>query len=181
MIDACPDLDDVAGALNEVVKRIHQTYGFKTLYVTAQSMGGLVARSFIMKNVYDDEQDYIKLFVSISTPWNGHRLTAKGVEGAPTAIPSWHDMIPESEFIKTIFQHRFPPRLKFYLLFSYRGNCSLLLQNNDGTVELEAEGPPDQVDQLLASVERHFAGNIANVDRDELTPRGVEDSFEVRY
>ncbi|MEE4263991.1 MAG: alpha/beta hydrolase [Desulfobacteraceae bacterium] len=132
-------LDNLAGALNEIIKRIHQTYGFKTLYVTAQSMGGLVARSFIIKNVYDDNQDYIKLFVSISTPWNGHRLTAKGVESAPASIPSWHDMIPESDFIQSIFKDKFPPKLKFYLLFSYRGDCSLLLQNNDGTVELSSE------------------------------------------
>lgn len=34
-------LDDAASALNEIIKRIHAAYGFKTLYVTAQSMGGL--------------------------------------------------------------------------------------------------------------------------------------------
>jgi len=132
-------LDDASAALNEIVKRIHAAYRFKTLYVTAQSMGGLVARGFIMKNVYQDKQDYIKQFVSISTPWNGHRLTAKGVESAPAAIPSWHDMIPESEFIQKIYKKRFPPELKFYLLFSYRGDCSLFLANNDGTVELSSE------------------------------------------
>ena len=132
-------LDGLANALNEIIERIHQTYRFKTLYVTAHSMGGLVARSFIMKNVYDDNQDYIKLFISISTPWNGHRLTAIGVEEAPAAIPSWYDMIPESEFIQSIFKKHFPPELKFYLLFSYRGDCSLFLANNDGTVELSSE------------------------------------------
>jgi hypothetical protein len=132
-------LDDAASTLNEIIKRMHTSYGFKTLYVTAQSMGGLVARSFIMRNVYEDNQDYIKLFVSISTPWNGHRLTAKGVEGAPIAIPSWHDMIPGSQFIQSIFKKDFPPELKFYLLFSYRGDCSLFLANNDGKVELSSE------------------------------------------
>ena len=132
-------LNETAAALNEIIKRMHAAYRFETLYVTAQSMGGLVARSFIMKNVYDDNQDYIKLFVSISTPWNGHILTAKGVEGAPAAIPSWHDMIPESEFIQSIFKKDFPPELKFHLLFSYRGDCSLFLANNDGTVELASE------------------------------------------
>jgi len=132
-------LDDSAGALNEIIKRIHQTYGFKTLYVTAQSMGGLVARSFIMKNVYDDKGDYTTLFVSVSIPWNGHRLTAKGVEGAPAAIPSWHDMVPGSEFIQTLYKKDFPPEVKFYLLFSYRGDCSLFLANHDGTVELSGE------------------------------------------
>ena len=132
-------LDNTASGLNEIIKRIHAAYGFKTLYVTAHSMGGLVSRSFIMRNIHTDKQDYIKLFVSISTPWNGHRLTAKGVEGAPAAIPSWYDMIPESDFIKSIFKKQFPPGLKYYLLFSYRGDYSLLLHNNDGTVELSSE------------------------------------------
>jgi pimeloyl-ACP methyl ester carboxylesterase len=132
-------LDDVAAALNEIIKRIHQTYGFKTLYVTAHSMGGLVSRSFITRNVHEDKQDYIKLFVSISTPWNGHRLVAKGIEGAPAAIPSWHDMVPDSEFIRSIYQKDFTSDIKFYLLFSFRGDCSILLNNNDGTVELSSE------------------------------------------
>ena len=132
-------IDDTSAALNEIIKRLHASYKFNTLYVTAQSMGGLVARSFIIKNIYGDKQDYIKLFVSISTPWNGHRLTAKGVEGAPAAIPSWYDMIPNSKFIQSIFEKDFPSELEFYLLFSYRGDCSVFLKNNDGTVELESE------------------------------------------
>jgi len=151
-------LDDTGAALNEIIKRIQATYHFKTLYVTAQSMGGLVARSFIMKNVYDDNQDYIKLFVSVSTPWNGHRLTAKGVEGAPAAIPSWHDMIPDSEFIQSIFKKDFPPKLKFYLLFSYRGDCSLFLANNDGTVELSSEldhRAQDDAEKIIGFDEDH--------------------------
>jgi len=132
-------LDDAASALNEIIKRIHAAYGFKTLYVTAQSMGGLVARSFILRNVYEDKQDYIKLFVSVSTPWNGHRLTVNGVKAAPAAVPSWHDMVPGSEFIQSLYKYEFPADLKFYLLFSYRGDCSLFLNNNDGTVELSSE------------------------------------------
>ena len=48
-------------------------------------------------------------------------------------------MIPESEFIQGLFKKDFPPELKFYLLFSYRGDCSLFLANNDGTVELASE------------------------------------------
>jgi pimeloyl-ACP methyl ester carboxylesterase len=132
-------LEDVADALNEIIKKIHETYGFKTLYITAHSMGGLVSRSFIMKNFYQDHQDYIKLFISISTPWNGHRLTEKGVKKAPEAVPSWHDMVPDSDFIRSVFQMDFPEECTYYLTFSFKGNCSLFLYNNDGTVELSSE------------------------------------------
>jgi hypothetical protein len=102
-------------------------------------MGGLVARSFILKNGHENQQDIVKLFVSISSPWNGHRLTAKGVQQAPTAVPSWHDMVPDSPFIRSLFARRLPESVTYDLFFSYRGDCSLFLENNDGTVELASE------------------------------------------
>lgn len=132
-------LYEVADTLNEIVKRLHKAYEFNTLYVTAHSMGGLVSRAFILKNVYVDKQDYIKLFISISTPWGGHKMAAKGVEGAPAAIPSWHDMVPKSKFIQSIYQKDFTADIKYFLLFSFRGNCSLFMKNNDGSVELSSE------------------------------------------
>ena len=132
-------LDEVAETLNEIIKRIHASFEFNTLYVTAHSMGGLVSRAFILKNIHADKQDYIKQFVAISTPWNGHRLTAKGIKVVPSAIPSWHDMVPDSQFIRSIYEKGFSPDIKYYLLFSFRGDCSLLQNNNDGTVEISSE------------------------------------------
>ena len=102
-------------------------------------MGGLVARSFILLNAYEENQDFVKRFISISTPWNGHHMTEKGVQHAPTAVPSWHDMVPGSDFIQSLFQRKLPPFLEYYLFFSYKGDCSLFLENNDGTVELASE------------------------------------------
>ena len=132
-------LERLSRALNKIVTTLHSNYGFNTLYVTAHSMGGLVSRSFILKNVYEDRQDYIKLFVSISTPWNGHRASKKGVESAPAVVPSWHDMVPESEFIQSIFKRALPAGMRYYLFFSFRGNCSMMMGNNDGEVELTSE------------------------------------------
>ena len=132
-------LNKLGKALNSIVMVLHERYGFKEMHVVAQSMGGLVARSFILQNVHDSRQTFIKSFISISTPWNGHKLTAKGVERAPSAIPSWYDMVPDSEFIQTLYKRKFPPSLHHYLLFSYKGDCSLFLANNDGTVELSSE------------------------------------------
>jgi len=92
-----------------------------------------------LKNGYDSQQDVVKLFISISTPWNGHKMSARGVQQAPTAVPSWYDMVPDSAFITSLFQRRLPDSVKYHLLFSYRGDCSLFLENNDGTVELSSE------------------------------------------
>jgi pimeloyl-ACP methyl ester carboxylesterase len=132
-------LGDISRALNIILTRLHDTYQFNALYITAHSMGGLVSRSYIMKNEFENHRNYVKLFVSISTPWNGHNTAAKGAKQAPVAIPSWHDMAPESEFIRTIYKRELPAGVKFYLFFSFRGNCSLFMKNNDGTVELESE------------------------------------------
>lgn len=51
----------------------------------------------------------------------------------------------------------------------------------DGTVELEAEGPPDQVDEFLAAVARHFKHNITRAQVEERPVRGDESTFETRY
>ena len=44
-------------------------YNFEQLYITAHSMGGLVARSFIMD--HGARFPYVKLFISLATPWGG--------------------------------------------------------------------------------------------------------------
>jgi uncharacterized alpha/beta hydrolase family protein len=132
-------LGDISRALSNILIRLHDTYQFNTLYITAHSMGGLVSRSFIMKNVFESQKSFVKLFISISTPWNGHGAAAKGAKQAPVAIPSWHDMTPDSEFIRGIYKRPLPAGVRFYLFFSFRGNCSLFMNNNDGTVELSSE------------------------------------------
>jgi len=152
-------LEDISRALNLLVEELHDRYRFKELVVVAHSMGGLVARSFILKNAYDSEEDYIRIFISVSTPWNGHKMSEKGVRMAPTAVPSWYDMVPESPFIKSLYEKAFPSHLKHYLFFSYKGDCSLFMENNDGTVELSS-----QLDyRAQAEAERIFAFNRDHV------------------
>ncbi len=129
-------LDRLGNALNYLIAYLHDRYRFDRLYVTAHSMGGLVARSFILKNHFLDKQRYVRLFVSISTPWGGLETAAKGVESAPAAIPSWHDVVPDSPFIRQLFTRQLMPEIPYYLFFSYRGKCSLFMDNNDGSVTL---------------------------------------------
>ena len=132
-------LDKNAAALNWMVAELHRELGFRKLHVVAHSMGGLVARDFILKNAYESRLDVVRQFVSISSPWNGHRLTAKGVRRAPEPVPSWHDMVPDSPFIQSLFARRLPEFVTYDLLFSYRGDCRFFLENNDGTVEISSQ------------------------------------------
>ena len=132
-------LDKISKFLNRLITIIHGDFQFKQLYVTGHSMGGLVSRSFILRNRFGDGNDYIKLFVSISTPWNGHEASQKGVESAPVAIPSWHDMVPDSPFIQEVFSRTLTPQIDYHLIFSHKGDCSVFMDNNDGSVTLRSQ------------------------------------------
>lgn len=51
----------------------------------------------------------------------------------------------------------------------------------DGTVELEAEGEPAEVDRFLEAIAGHFGHNITNTDMSDAPPRGDETDFGIRY
>ena len=135
-------LNKISRFLNDMITELHNKYAFDQLYVTAHSMGGLVSRGFILRNVYDNSNDYIKLFVSISSPFGGLETAQKGVEKAPVAIPSWHDVVPGSDYIKWIFSQPLAPKIDYYLLFSFKGDCSMFMDNNDGAVTLRSQLDP---------------------------------------
>lgn len=132
-------LAGAASTLEGLIDALHHRYGFNNLVVTAHSMGGLVSRAAILKSRFDNRQPYIRLFISISTAWGGVRMARKGVEQAPVAVPSWHDVATGSVFIDNLFQRGLSPDVPFYLFFSHKGNCSVFMGNNDGTVELNSQ------------------------------------------
>ena len=51
----------------------------------------------------------------------------------------------------------------------------------DGTVELEAEGQPAEVEHFLAAVAQEFQGYIRNAERTVLPARGDENEFDIHY
>ena len=107
---------------------------FDTLYITAHSMGGLVARSLIMD--YYRATPYIKLFISLATPWGGDRMAAVGVQQSPAVIPSWIDMQPEGAFIQSLYRDKMPSSVGFYMFTGHRGSRNPFTSNNDGTITL---------------------------------------------
>jgi pimeloyl-ACP methyl ester carboxylesterase len=141
-------LEAAAGALNEGVKRLHSRYGFKRLDVVAHSMGGLVSRRFVVKNVVEDGHSYIRTFITFSTPWGGHEAAAMGVKWAPTAVPSWYDMEQGSDFLDRLFDRRLKGKVAHHLFYSHRAKRSAIMPGeNDGTVsvasQLRAEAKAD--------------------------------------
>lgn len=153
-------LDEAGGALNRAVKVLHAHLGFERLHVVAHSMGGLVSRSFLIKNVLEDHNRYIDRFVSISTPWGGHEAAAMGVQFSPAVVPSWRDMVSGSEFQRSIFSKRLRGHVDHLLLYGTRASFSLVLpRENDGTVSVASQ---------VAPAARADAVNIIGFDADHV-------------
>lgn len=111
-------------------------YKFDTLYITAHSMGGLIARNFIQD--FSIEFPFVKLFISLATPWGGDEMAEYGVQQSPAVIPSWIDMQPEGDFIQSLYRKKMPDSVSFYMFYGHRGSRNPLRSNNDGTITLSS-------------------------------------------
>lgn len=125
--------------LGEVLKYFTKEYGIKRIYIIAHSIGGLIARSYMVNNISQRQANLVKLFISISTPWKGHPAAATGVRNSPVVIPAWLDIQPNSEFLASLFHINLGSRLNYYLLFSFDNEESAFALDNDGAVTLRSE------------------------------------------
>jgi len=133
-------IDLIASHSSGEINKLRSKYHFDKYVVIAHSMGGLLARSIIERQLSQKRNVDIPLFISISTPWNGHKAATWGIEGAPVVIPVWFDIAPGSPYLKRLQQQIAKTPVKHHLLFSYKGNLSLInSENNDGTVTLSSE------------------------------------------
>lgn len=109
---------------------------FKELYITAHSMGGLVARSFIID--WASEFPYVKLLISMATPWGGDKMAEYGVRQSPGVIPCWIDMQPNGDFLQSLYRAKMPSSVSFYMFYGHRGNRNPFRSNNDGTITMSS-------------------------------------------
>lgn len=140
-------LENVAKRLNQMVQQLQGRYKFKKLVVVAHSMGGLVARNFIFKNIESSRNNSIPLFITIATPWDGHAAAKLGAERLPAPVYSWVDMAPGSLFLTGLFytqeklqapRRKLPIEIAHHLFFTYIDN-----EAGDGTVSLVSELRPE--------------------------------------
>ena len=126
-------IQSMAYLLSWKLGNLQVKYNFDKLYITAHSMGGLVARSFIM-----DHGRVVPLFVSLATPWGGVKMAEHGVKQSPAVIPSWIDVQPQSAFIQSLYRNKMPETVSFYMFYGHRGNRNPFRSNNDGTIDLSS-------------------------------------------
>ena len=139
------------------VNELQRKYNMNKIYVVAHSMGGLITRSFVMKyqKRYPKEFEHIKFVMTINASMMGLASANTGVNFSPLVVPSWHDMSPESDFLKVINTWPWPKTLPYYLVFSY-----LHGEEGDGVVELESQIPL----KLQSEAKRIYGYNAGHAD-----------------
>jgi pimeloyl-ACP methyl ester carboxylesterase len=131
-------IDLSAAWLNNFVTELHSRYGFNQLVIAAHSMGGLVAHRFIALNTSRKGNDYVKVLASFATPWGGVPAARLGVAGLGAyAVPSWRDLVPESELLRTVQAESLPPEVKHHVFFGYRESGDAF--DSDGVISVASQ------------------------------------------
>ncbi len=150
-------LNNSAYMLSVGIRDVERRYGPARLHVIAHSMGGLVARRALQMLKGEDAQS-LCLFVTLSTPWDGHPSAASGLNNVPLEVPVWKDMAPGSGYLQQLFATRLPAHIRQWLLVSYGGNSRLLPEPNDGVVPLASQlrsSAQDEARQIYLLNEDH--------------------------
>ncbi len=154
-------IDRVADYLYGILEDLHARHDFKALQIIAHSMGGLTTRALINRYSETGSHFDIDRIITISTPFSGHHAATMGLKYAPTVIPVWEDVEPESEFIQNLFRKPLPDNLSHYLLFSFEGKSRFAKGNSDGVVTIASELRPEaQADAVMI---RGFAENHTSI------------------
>ena len=136
-------LDTVGFYLDQMVRRLKARHPVRKLFVVAHSMGGLVARSFILQHAETRWDHLVSVFVSIASPWDGHPAAWWGVDYAPRPISVWYDMAPGSEFLTRLFyrnvnekseRRMLPVDSAYHLIFGF-----LPTESDDGAISLSSQ------------------------------------------
>ena len=131
-------LNNSAYMLSLGMRDVRRRFAPKRVHVLAHSMGGLVARRAVQMLSAEDSRS-LCLFITLSTPWEGHPSAATGLQRVPVDVPVWKDMAPGSPYLQQLFAQPLPAHLHQWLLVSYAGNSRLLPEPNDGVVPVASQ------------------------------------------
>ena len=166
----------LARGVFQFMEALHRRYGFAEMHVVAHSMGGLVSRGALNLCRENNTCRYVRSFTSISTPWDGVESAESGVKWAPTAIPVWNDLYPESEYLATLFDTPLPNGVPHYLLFGFRQDSFLSSGSSDGVIQLRSQLRDAAQDQAT-SLRGYDRGHVG-ILRDEAVIANVYSLIE---
>jgi pimeloyl-ACP methyl ester carboxylesterase len=154
-------IGQVVWHLDRIMRELEHRHGFERYHVVAHSMGGLVARAWLLERRHEAARAQVGVFLSLSTPWSGYPSARQGVDHSPVVVPVWRDMATGSDFLESLFadgtgRSALPPH---HLLFSFRQSGWLSGSSGDGVAALASMLPPP-VQRQAASVFGVDAGHV---------------------
>ena len=136
-------LEVAAVHLAQVMEELEVRHDVQRYQVVAHSMGGLVARGFLLERERRAAPAEVPLLVTLATPWDGHRMAATGVSRAPVVVPVWRDLAPGSEYLERLFAPGAEIPAQTHLLFAHRRDSGRSRELTDGVVSLESMLRPE--------------------------------------
>lgn len=155
-------IGQIAWHLERIMRELEHRRDIDRYHVVAHSMGGLVARAWLLERSRQGPGARVASFVSLSTPWSGYPSARQGVDHSPVVVPVWRDMATGSDFLDGLFGQDaaledLPPH---HLLFSFRQSGWLPGSSGDDVAALASMLPP-QVQRQAASV---FGVDVGHVE-----------------
>ena len=170
-------LDRAADHLAQTMATLERRYPHDRLVVVAHSMGGLVSRAFIQRHARSGSPTKIPLFVTISTPWNGHRGAQAGVDYSPAVVRVWEDMAPGSAFLTRLFESPLPAGTTHHLVFTFNRKSTSLGASDDQAVTVASQMRPaaQAAATRLHGFDDSHIGVLKNAEVSALLVRLLED------
>lgn len=131
-------LDVVSNYLDRALELMVARHRPAQVVVIAHSMGGLVARAFVLRHAERGRTLPIALLMTINSPMGGLASAARGVDASPLVVPSWRDVAADSDFVRSLYSGPWPAGVPYHLVFGWLPDGS-----SDGVVPLSSQLPAD--------------------------------------
>jgi pimeloyl-ACP methyl ester carboxylesterase len=182
-------LDALSHHLTLVVTELQLRHGFDRLAVVAHSMGGLVARSFVLEYQQSSGRSDVEVFVAISSPWGGSESAAKIAEAPQDLmVYSWLDMDPASGFLRGLFYEPpdfrrprpLPAQVQFHMIFGYKRDEGSRGPSGDGVLTVKSEARTEAVlaARSILPLDYDHAGILASDEAATRLDAILRDAFE---
>jgi hypothetical protein len=165
-------LERSARALATGLLILKERYEFAQCLVVAHSMGGLVSGSAI-RQAAAKGTNFIPEFVTISTPWGGHKAAELGVRHLRKPVPSWVDVAPNSDFLKALYAQPLPPGTRHDLIYGEIPSSDGVEGKDDSVVTVESELEP-RIRKNAASVTHFPYGHVEILEQPQTQVRLLE-------
>jgi pimeloyl-ACP methyl ester carboxylesterase len=143
-------LDVAVPWLDQLFTRLQVELGFREVVVVAHSMGGLVARGFVLHHDASDPHHVVTMLVTISSPLGGMASAGEGVAKSPVVVRSWYGLAPGSDYLEGLYyedpkthtkRRRLPARIAYHLMFGFKGGGRD--GSSDGVVSVASQLRPE--------------------------------------